>query len=206
MTPFTRHAGRAAVLPLENIDTDQILPARFLKKPRSAGYGNFLFHDLRRDETGGLRSGFPLDAAGEPPSIIVAGSNFGCGSSREGAVYALVDGGIRAVISSRIADIFRNNAVRNGLVPVEMKAERVADLLAVLASDPAEPVTVDLQENLVHVKGKIFPFEMDEANRRRLLLGLDDIAETSHRLPMIEAAESAYHQRRFWSLPATQRS
>ncbi len=201
MTPFTVHSGRAAWLPADNVDTDQILPARFLKKPRSAGYGNFLFHDLRRDADGAQRTDFPLNVDGTPPSILVAGDNFGCGSSREGAVYALIDGGIRAVVSTRIADIFRNNAVRNGLCPVLVEPETLKAIAAAVDAHPDRPVTIDLSERLVTCGEATFPFEIDESSRRRLLLGLDEIGETAERMDLIEAAEADRQRRRPWVRP-----
>jgi 3-isopropylmalate/(R)-2-methylmalate dehydratase small subunit len=205
MTPFTRHEGKAVVLPLDNVDTDQIIPARFLRKPRSAGYGNFLLHDLRFDEAGSPVAGFPLNDAGEDVRFLVAGSNFGCGSSREGAVYALVDYGIRAVIAPKVADIFRNNAVRNGLLPIELDAEAYAILSAAIAAAPDAPVEIDLEaKHIAHPNCQTVPFEIDEPSRRRLLLGLDDIAETAERFTVIDAFEKTYRSTEPWRWPAAQ--
>ncbi|MFC4172566.1 3-isopropylmalate dehydratase small subunit [Microvirga sp. GCM10011540] len=204
MTPFTRHEGKAVILPLDNVDTDQIIPARFLRKPRSAGYGNFLLHDLRFDEAGSPVAGFPLNEAGDDVRFIVAGSNFGCGSSREGAVYALVDYGIRAVIAPRVADIFRNNAVRNGLLPVELDAEAHATLTAAIASAPDAPLSIDLESKHISHPNFQISFEIDEPSRRRLLLGLDDIAETAERFAVIDAFETTYRLAEPWRWPAAQ--
>lgn len=201
MTPFVRETGRAVVLPVDNIDTDQIIPARFLRKPRGgdAGYGDYLLYDMRRDDGGALKPDFPLNAPGAAPLVLVAGDNFGCGSSREGAVYALVDAGIRVVISTRIADIFRNNAVRNGLVPVELPAEDHAALADTIGREPRAAVTVDLERGELAAGSLRLPITLDAASRRRLLLGLDDIGETERRLPEIEQAESRYQMRRPWT-------
>lgn len=201
MTPFIRETGRAAVLLVDNIDTDQIIPARFLRKPRGGedGYGDYLLHDLRRDAASALKPDFPLNTAGEPPLVLVAGDNFGCGSSREGAVYALVDAGIKVVVSTRIADIFRNNAVRNGLVPVELPATEHARLADLLNAHSTESVTVDLDGGTITAGALSLAFTLDPASRRRLLLGLDDIGETESRLPRIEAAERDYAARRPWT-------
>jgi 3-isopropylmalate/(R)-2-methylmalate dehydratase small subunit len=202
MTPFVRETGRAAVLPIDNVDTDQIIPARFLRKPRGGedGYGDYLLHDLRRDAAGALKPDFPLNGPGPAPLVLVAGDNFGCGSAREGAVYALVDAGIRVVVSTRIADIFRNNAVRNGLVPVELPRTDHAALADALAREPDAEVTVDLDEGALAVAALRLPVTLDAGSRRRLMLGLDDIGETERRLPEIEQAERCYRERRPWTL------
>ncbi|SOD93340.1 3-isopropylmalate dehydratase small subunit [Caenispirillum bisanense] len=201
MTPFVRETGRAVVLPVDNVDTDQIIPARFLRKPRGgdAGYGDYLLHDLRRDADGAPKPDFPLNAPGPAPLVLVAGDNFGCGSSREGAVYALVDAGIRVVVSTRIADIFRNNAVRNGLVPVELSAADHAALTDVLAREPDAAVTVDLEQGVLTAGALRLPVALDAGSRRRLLCGLDDIGETEARLAEIDQAERRYTVRRPWT-------
>ncbi|MDE2007969.1 MAG: 3-isopropylmalate dehydratase small subunit, partial [Rhodospirillales bacterium] len=136
MTPVTQVSGAAAVLARANIDTDQIIPARFLRKPREAGYNNFLFHDLRAADPD-----FPLGPADNPP-ILLAGANFGCGSSREGAVYALADAGVRCVIAPAFGDIFAGNASKNGLLTVVLPEAEVAALMA--AARQGLPMTVDL--------------------------------------------------------------
>lgn len=202
MKPFVAREGRALVLPIANVDTDQIIPARFLRKPRSAGYGNFLFHDLRFDPDGKAVADFPLNHD-EHPSFLIAGSNFGCGSSREGAVYALVDYGFRAVIAPRIADIFRNNSVRNGLVPIELPCEDHARLARAIEKNPAIDIKVDLQNcTITHPAMGRISFVFDEGSRKRLMLGLDDIAETAERLGKIEDFAAAYRNQRPWTWPA----
>lgn len=201
MQAFEYHTGRAALLLTDNIDTDQILPARFLKKPRSAGYENFLFYDLRRNAAGELLDDFPLHAAGKPPSVLIAGHNFGCGSSREGAVYALADSGFRVVIATAIADIFRNNAISNGLLPIELDAAAMRKLIARCDATKAPEITVDLEQQSITVDDDAtLRFTVDESTRRKLLLGRDEISETIALLETIETAEDQYHQQYPWSV------
>ena len=119
MAGWSTHIGMAVSLPQANIDTDQLIPARFMSVPRAQGYGRFLLHDMRREETGDMKADFPLNAH-EGMSVLIAGRNFGSGSSREAAVYALVDSGIRAVFAPSFGDIFASNAVNNGLLPAQI--------------------------------------------------------------------------------------
>ncbi|MGP9818478.1 3-isopropylmalate dehydratase small subunit [Salinarimonas sp. NSM] len=176
MTPFTRHEGTAVGLPLENVDTDQIIPARFMSTPRSEGYGRFLLHDLRHDEADAPRPDFPLnrpEAVGA--SVLVARRNFGGGSSREAAVYALVDAGIRAVLAPSFGDIFSGNAVANGLLPARLEPDAIEALLGMTPC----PVVVDLDTTTVEAGGRRFGFEIDPVFRVKLLNGWDDIDLTA---------------------------
>src|SRR5258705_2202777 len=146
MEPFTTLTSSCVVLPAENVDTDQIIPARFLKTIERRGLGAHLFADWRVNAQGERRPEFPLnspDAAGA--AILVAGHNFGCGSSREHAPWALLDFGFRAVISTGFADIFRNNALKTGLLPVALSSSAHSALLEQLAESPRAPVTIDLE-------------------------------------------------------------
>jgi 3-isopropylmalate/(R)-2-methylmalate dehydratase small subunit len=203
MQPFKTHSGTAAVLSAENIDTDQILPARFLKKPRSADYSNFVFYDLRRDANGDLRPSFPLNRRDITPTILITGSNFGCGSSREGAVYGLVDAGIRVVIATRIADIFRNNAISNGMLPIELETSSMDCLMASVDTERGSKLTVDLERQAIMAPEEtVIEFEIAATARRRLLLGLDDITETIALIDTIEASERHYHAHFPWSTVA----
>ena len=185
--PFTTLTAPAALLDRPNIDTDQIIPARFLRKPRSAGYGNFLFHDLRTRET----AAFPVqpDAA----AILVAGDNFGCGSSREGAVYALVDAGLRCVIAPSFGDIFASNAAKNGLLTIALPdAPARLGACATLAIDlPAQTITLP--------DGTTLHFAIDEFRKTCLVQGLDDIG-----LTLVHADALAAHAAALppWALPA----
>ena len=146
MEPLKKFRARTAVLPNSNIDTDQIIPARFLRTTVRAGLGSQLFHDWRYDSTGAPRADFALNQpAAANCGILVAGRNFGCGSSREHAPWALIDYGFRAVISTEIADIFSNNALKNGLLPIVVDAANAAWLLA----NPGAELQVDLEHNTV---------------------------------------------------------
>lgn len=201
MQPFVRHEGIAAPLPDADVDTDQILPARFLKKPREAGYGRFLFHDRRFDGTGAPRGDFVLD---RPPydaaDVLLAGANFGCGSSREGAVYALVDHGIRAVLAPSFGDIFRNNALKNGLLPVALPAETVAAAIAAVEARPGARVAIDLPEETVTLPdGTTAAFEIDPFRRDLLLKGVDELRLTLDASEGIAAFEAEHAARWPWA-------
>ncbi|MFE1599260.1 3-isopropylmalate dehydratase small subunit [Methylobacterium sp. ID0610] len=199
MQPFTTVTAVAVPLSAANIDTDQILPARFLKKPRSAGYGGFLFHDERRRS-----AAFPLDApASRGAGILVADRNFGCGSSREGAVYALVDGGIRCVIAPSFGDIFASNAAKNGLLTVTLPEAIVAALRASLAAAPGTALTVDLPaETVTGPDGGVIRFAIDPFRKRCLVEGLDDIDLTLEHAEAIAAYEARAERETPWRQPA----
>jgi len=191
MTPFTVLAGPVAILDRANVDTDQILPARFLRKPRSAGYQNYLFHDLRQADPA-----FPV--RGDAP-ILLAGENFACGSSREGAVYALVDAGIRCVIAPSFGDIFASNAGKNGLLTVVLSAADIATLRARLTG----PLTVDLPaQRLVPPDGAVLAFAIDPFRKRCLVEGLDDIGLTLAHAAEIAQFQAKDRAARPWATPA----
>jgi 3-isopropylmalate/(R)-2-methylmalate dehydratase small subunit len=177
LEPFTTLTSRCILLPASNVDTDQIIPARFLKTVSRRGLGEHLFADWRVDEHGSPRPGFPLNSpAAKGASILVAGDNFGCGSSREHAPWALLDFGFRAVISTRFADIFRNNAVKTGLLPVALLEDAHTTLLALLARSPNEPVTIDLETQTVTLPdGSSHQFPLDPFARHCLLNGVDEL-------------------------------
>ncbi len=181
------------VMPTTDIDTDQIIPARFLTTTTREGLGKSLFHDLRFDENGDPKAGFPLnaaDAAGR--SILVAGNNFGCGSSREHAPWALLDYGIRAVISTEIADIFRNNSLKNGLVPVVVDA----DTLAWLLDNPGAEVEIDVPgSTLTLPDGRSIDFPIDAFARHCLVEGLDQLGFLQSQLDAIRN----YEEQRSWT-------
>jgi 3-isopropylmalate/(R)-2-methylmalate dehydratase small subunit len=170
---FTKHSGRALPLDRADVDTDQIIPAQYLKRIERTGFGPFLFESWRKDP------GFVLnDPAFAGATILLAGPNFGSGSSREHAVWALEDYGFRAVISPRFADIFRNNCTKVGLLPVELPAESVRALTDAVLDDPATEITVDLEAMRVTAPSVDESFEIDPFTRHRLLEGLDDVALT----------------------------
>ncbi|OGA71628.1 MAG: 3-isopropylmalate dehydratase small subunit [Betaproteobacteria bacterium RIFCSPLOWO2_12_FULL_65_14] len=188
MEKFVSLTALAAPYEPANVDTDQIIPARFLKFPRKDGYGQFLFHDLAEDPD------FVLNR--EPyreAKILVASRNFGCGSSREGAAYAFHDRGFRSVIAPSFGDIFYNNCLKNGIVPVRLSEQECADLRALLAKSPGTQLTVDLvSQEVKEPGGKAHRFTVDSFYREMLLKGVDELGLTLSLLPEIEAFERAY--------------
>jgi 3-isopropylmalate/(R)-2-methylmalate dehydratase small subunit len=183
---FTTHTGTAVPLRRSNVDTDQIIPAEYLKRITRTGFADGLFKAWRTNEPD-----FVLDQpqyAGA--SILVAGPDFGTGSSREHAVWALNDGGFRVVISSRFADIFRNNSTKAGLLTVLLPQPDVEALWAQIEAEPATQVTVDLQAKQVTYADVTVPFEIDDYTRWRLLEGLDDVGLTERNVTDIEAFEA----------------
>ena len=189
MAGWTDHRGTALVLGLENVDTDQIIPARFMSVPRSEGCGRYLLHDRRRDEGGALRGDFPLNRH-EGVSVLVAGRNFGTGSSREAAVYALVDAGIKAVVAPSFGDIFAGNAVNNGLLPAQVSEADHARLCAALPGGVG-PVALSL-EGCEIVAGELrIRFALDETACVKLRNGWDDIDLTLSHAERIAAFRAA---------------
>lgn len=180
MQPFTRLTAVAVPIDLPNVDTDRIIPARFLRKPRSPEYAGFLFHDVRFNPDGSERAEFVLNQpAYRAAGIVVAAANFGCGSSREAAVWALDAYGVRAVIAPTLGDIFRQNCVKNGLLPVMLPAEIVSALRERLHEQPGATVTVDLESQTVTAPdGAEHRFDVDPFQKRMLLAGQDEIALT----------------------------
>jgi 3-isopropylmalate/(R)-2-methylmalate dehydratase small subunit len=180
MKPFREHRGRIAPLDRVNVDTDQIIPKQFLKRIERTGFGQFLFYDWRFAADGKKNAGFVLDEPRyEGASILVAGKNFGCGSSREHAVWALSDFGFRAVISSSFADIFANNSAKNGFVAVRLSESDAAEVMRRARELDDYQVTIDLERCEVRDDlGLRAAFPMDEFARHCLLNGLDDIGLT----------------------------
>lgn len=192
MQAFRQLEAVAAPLDRANVDTDQIVPALYLQKPRSDNFGNYLFKDVRHDAQGRRRDDFILNApAYAQARILVAGPNFGCGSSREHAVWALADGGFRVVIAPSFGDIFNSNALKNGLLPVRLPAEVVQQILGELQAAPGTRMTVDLQTQVVTGPGeRQSPFSIDPFARHCLLEGLDEIDFTLTQRAHIEAYEA----------------
>ena len=190
MNPFTRLDARAAPLPLANIDTDQIIPKQFLKTVERAGLGKGLFFDFRFDEQGNEKPDFVLNRPEyKGAGILVAGDNFGCGSSREHAPWALMDFGVRCVISTSFADIFYNNCFQNGLLPVVLQAPEVQALMEE-AKGGNHVMTVDLEAQTVTApSGQTFRFEIDPVRKHKMLNGLDAIAETLQEAKAIDTYE-----------------
>ena len=181
MKTFRKMTARAVTLDRPDVDTDQIIPKQFLKRIERTGFGEFLFFDWRKDPA------FELNQpAAQGARILVAGRNFGCGSSREHAPWALEDYGFDAVIAPSFGDIFRQNSLKIGLLPVQLPAEQVKELMA--RADAGEEITVDLEARTAGG----FPFELDDHARECLLEGLDDIALTLRDEPALTAYESAH--------------
>ena len=184
MEPFVTHTGRAVPLRRNNVDTDQIIPAEYLKRVSRAGFGEGLFAAWREDPSFVLNQP-QYDGA----TILVAGTDFGTGSSREHAVWALTDYGFRAVIAPRFGDIFRTNATKAGLLPVALPEATVTALQDAIEADPATEVVVDLDRRTVEAAGLKAPFEIDDYTRWRLMEGLDDIGLTLRHVDDITAFE-----------------
>lgn len=200
MDKFTKLTGIAAPMPLVNIDTDMIIPKQFLKTIKRSGLGVNLFDEMRYTQDGQEIPGFVLNQpAYRQAQIIVAGDNFGCGSSREHAPWALLDFGIRAVISTSFADIFFSNCFKNGILPIVLPAEAVAVLMADAQKGANARMTVDLESQTVTSSdGQSFAFEVDPFKKHCLLNGLDDIGLTLEKVTAIDAFESVTAQSRPW--------
>jgi 3-isopropylmalate/(R)-2-methylmalate dehydratase small subunit len=197
MEPLTALTSSCVVLPAENVDTDQIIPARFLKTISRRGLGAHLFADWRLDERGQPRPDFPLNSpAAAGAAILVAGHNFGCGSSREHAPWALFDFGFRAIISTGFADIFRNNALKTGLLPVALSPSAHAMLLEQLAESPRARVTIDLETQTATLPdGSSHAFAVDPFARHCLLNGVDELGFLLGQDAAIAAYESTHSSR-----------
>jgi 3-isopropylmalate/(R)-2-methylmalate dehydratase small subunit len=199
MDAFVRHTGTVAPLDRVNVDTDQIIPKQFLKRIERSGFGQFLFFDWRFRDDGTPNPEFELNRPGyEGASILVAGRNFGCGSSREHAPWALQDYGFRAIIAPSFADIFFNNCFKNGVLPVVLPEATVNEILSRAKERPGYTLTVDLEKQSVEdEEGELARFEVDAFRRECLLKGLDDIGLTLQH----EADIDAYERQRSPLLP-----
>ena len=186
MDAFTVHTGRAVPLRRSNVDTDQIIPAEYLKRITRTGFEDGLFSAWRKNEPDFVLNQPQFAGA----SILVAGPDFGTGSSREHAVWALMDGGFRAVISPRFGDIFRNNSTKAGLLTVLLPQDEVEALWKAIEADPSLEVTVDLEAREVRYAGTVVAFDIDEYTRWRLLEGLDDVGLTERHLDDVAAFEA----------------
>jgi 3-isopropylmalate/(R)-2-methylmalate dehydratase small subunit len=202
MRPFTTLTALACKLANANIDTDQLIPARFMRRPRSEGYSNFLFYDLRFDADGALRPEFPLnDPKTSGCEVILAGRNFGCGSSREAAVYALSDYGIRVVIASSFGDIFASNAVKNGVLPAQISEEDSQALFHASELVGPRPITIDLAAQTITSGNLVVPFAIDLVWKKQLLNGCDDIDMTRSEAATIARFTEQDERRRPWMKP-----
>ena len=200
MQPFTTLRAIAAPYFEADIDTDKIIPHRYLRKPLSAGYRNFLFYNERFTPEGTVKPDFVLHRAPyDRAQVLVAGRNFGGGSTREGAVYALADFGFRALIAPSFGDIFHANCLQNGVLPVVLPDAVIAALAKHLVEQPGAEVTIDLPTQTVTMPdGSSHAFELDPVRKDQLLRGLDDIGITLTDAGLIEAFEAQYHRRLHW--------
>jgi 3-isopropylmalate/(R)-2-methylmalate dehydratase small subunit len=200
MQAFTRLTGVAAPLPIANVDTDKIIPARFLKTIKRTGLGKNLFDTLRYDPSGAERPEFVLNQ--EPyrhAEILIAHENFGCGSSREHAPWALLDFGIRCVIAPDFADIFHNNSFKNGILPVRLPREICDQLMEDAKMGGNARITIDLERQVVvRPSGEEIHFEIDPFRKHLLLNGLDDIGQTLQHAPAIAAYEARQSADKSW--------
>ena len=200
MDAFTKLTGVAAPLPMANVDTDKIIPARFLKTIKRTGLGVHLFDTLRYDAEGQERPEFVLNQGPyRKAEILIAHENFGCGSSREHAPWALLDFGIRCVIAPDFADIFHNNVFKNGILPIRLSREICDQLMEDAKQGDNARITVDLAEQVVvRPNGEKIPFEIDPFRKHLLLNGLDDIGQTLQHAPSIDSYESKQQAEKSW--------
>jgi 3-isopropylmalate/(R)-2-methylmalate dehydratase small subunit len=202
MTPFTKLTAVAMPLDIPNIDTDKLIPARFLRKLRSAqaGYDPWLFYDMRFDAEGKERPEFVLNQAPyRNARILVADVNFGCGSSREGAAFAMLDYGFRSVIASSFGDIHYANEIQNGMLPAIVPQAVCKDLRDQLYAKPGAELSIDLEsQTITDTRGASHRFDIDPIYKERLLKGLDEVGMVLQHLPAIEAFEARHFAERPW--------
>jgi len=200
MEKFVKLSGIAAPLRMINVDTDIIIPKQFLKTIKRAGLGKHAFNDIRYNEDGSDKADFVLNKpAYRGASILITGENFGCGSSREHAPWAILDMGIRCVISESFADIFFNNSFKNGILPIRLPKEQVEILMKETEENPGTPIEIDLEKQVVTRGNKFsFPFEVEPFRKHCLLNGLDDIGLTEVKATKISAFEDNDKNKRPW--------
>jgi 3-isopropylmalate/(R)-2-methylmalate dehydratase small subunit len=191
MEPFTRHTGTVAPLDRVNVDTDQIIPKQFLKSILRTGYGQNCFNDWRYRADGSPNPDFVLNQPEyQGASVLLARANFGCGSSREHAPWALSEYGYRVIIAPSFGDIFRQNCMQNGLVPITLPDEEMDQLFQRAFEEPGSRITVDLERQVIEAEGLVLRFEFDPFRRECLMKGLDDIGLTLEHEPDIAAYEA----------------
>ena len=200
MEKFTKLTGTAAPLPMMNVDTDQIIPKQFLRTIKRTGLAEGLFYDLRYDEAGKPKTGFVLDQpAYKDTKILVTGENFGCGSSREHAPWAILDAGIRCVIAPSFGDIFYNNCFKNGMLPIQLPKEQVELLMDDASRGANAVVSIDLEkQEITGPDGGTIHFEIDAFRKHCLLNGLDDIGQTLNKAPRIDDYEAKRKHQQPW--------
>ena len=204
MIALTTIEAPACPLGLEHVDTDQLIPARFMQTPRARGYGGFLLHDLRRDGAGGMRRDLAVnDPRYAQAQVMIGRANFGCGSSREAAVYVLADAGYRCVLAPSFGDIFSSNAVKNGVLPARVSAADIEMLLADPVVLAGGAIRVDLAAQTVRVGNKVIPLEVRADWKKQLLNGWDDVDLTRSYAGDIAAFVARDKAGRPWATPRT---
>ncbi len=200
MKPYTNHTSTAALMDRSNVDTDQIIPKQFLKKVERSGFGIHLFHDWRYNADGSENADFELNkAAFKDAKILVAGDNFGCGSSREHAPWAIEDYGFNTIISTSYADIFYNNCFKNGILPIVVSRQQLDQLMQEIRANEGVKFSIDLPEQTITTAaGTVVKFDIDEFRKQNLLLGLDDIGMTLQHVDKIDAFEARQQQTHPW--------
>ena len=199
MEKFTTLSAIAAPLPMINVDTDMIIPKQFLRTIKRSGLGVNLFDEMRYDDQGEEKPDFVLNKSEYRKSeILITGENFGCGSSREHAPWALLDFGFRCVIAPSFADIFYNNCFKNGILPIRLPQEQVDVLMTRAQEFPTEPITVNLQSQIITAGNHKFEFEMESFRKHCLMNGLDDIGLTLEKSAKIETFETKDREKRAW--------
>jgi 3-isopropylmalate/(R)-2-methylmalate dehydratase small subunit len=199
--PFGKMKTQAIALPMANIDTDQLIPARFINRSRAEGYGSHLLYDMRRDPDGAMRVNPFDDPDRVGAAVLIARRNFGCGSSREAAVYALKDFGIRCVVAPSFGDIFASNAIKNGLLPARVTEADAEALLTSHAAAAGGPINVDLVAQIISAGNWVAPFSIDPVWRTQLLNGWDDIDLTLAEQPLIDHFHARDVLVRPWATP-----
>ncbi|MGN7381085.1 3-isopropylmalate dehydratase small subunit [Chlamydia abortus] len=197
MEPFKKHTGVVAPVDRVNVDTDAIIPKQFLKRIERTGFGQFLFYEWRFDESGQVNSNFELNKPRyDGASILISRANFGCGSSREHAPWAILDYGFKVIIAPSFADIFYNNCFKNGILPIKLSEEEVQKLFELTAANEGYQLTIDLEnKSITDNQGLNLSFDLDEHRRQFLLLGLDDIGLTLQHSDKIAAYEEKHQAR-----------
>ena len=200
MEPYLKHDSVAALMDRSNVDTDQIIPKQFLKKVERSGFGIHLFHDWRYNDDGSDNAEFELNKpAFKGARILVAGDNFGCGSSREHAPWAIADYGFNTIISTSYADIFYNNCFKNGILAIRVSQEQLDKVMAEISANEGVRFTVDLEnQQVITPAGNGFTFEIDPFRKGNLLSGLDDIGLTLKHVDKISAYEVTHKQNFPW--------
>ena len=199
MQPFTTLTAIAAPLPMRNVDTDMLIPKQFLRTIKRTGLGVNLFNDMRYGEDGTPKADFVLNRAPyNKANILVTGENFGCGSSREHAPWALLDFGLRCVIAPSFADIFFNNCFKNGILPVILPQEQIDEIMERITAQPGATVTINLEDQTVQSGNNVYAFDVEPFRKNCLLNGLDDIGLTLEKAKAIETYEEQRKKQKSW--------